>query len=137
MRQFISESFLCAIPPILTILPIFMFCQNLNQTAANLGQNLHALKRSCRDKRTGRVVSKYGIKFQFQNDRFDPFQMFQFSLQILEIPFQLTGMRFFQLDFDLLRAMIGSITTYMVIFISFLPPKSIFPDYSEMNTLFK
>lgn len=63
--------------------------------------------------------------------------MFQFSLQILQIPFHLSAMQFFHLDYDLLRAMIASITTYMVIFISFLPQKSIFPDYSEMNQLFK
>lgn len=53
------------------------------------------------------------------------------------MPVKLSGLHFFELNYDLLKAMIASITTYMVIFISFLPEKSIFPDYSEMDKLFK
>lgn len=83
--------------------------------------------------RIGTVIAFVFDFIQKQNS----FQIFQFSLQILQLPLELSGMRFFTLDYDLLQSMAASITTYMVIFIGFLPAKSIFPDYSTMNQLFK
>jgi gustatory receptor len=44
-----------------------------------------------------------------------------FSLQILHEPFAFSVMGFFQMDFMFLKTFIASITTYMVIFIQFMP----------------
>lgn len=44
-----------------------------------------------------------------------------FSLQILHEPLVFSACGFFQLDFMFLKTMIASITTYMVIFIQFMP----------------
>lgn len=44
-----------------------------------------------------------------------------FSLQILHEPLVFSACGFFQMDFMFLKTMIASITTYMVIFIQFMP----------------
>jgi gustatory receptor len=44
-----------------------------------------------------------------------------FSLQILHEPLIFSASGFFQMDFMFLKTMIASITTYMVIFIQFMP----------------
>ncbi|GAB0099345.1 Gustatory receptor [Sergentomyia squamirostris] len=44
-----------------------------------------------------------------------------FSLQILHEPFSFTVSGFFNMDFRLLKSMVAAITTYMVIFIQFMP----------------
>lgn len=44
-----------------------------------------------------------------------------FSLQILHEPLVFSISGFFQMDFMFLKTMIASITTYMVIFIQFMP----------------
>lgn len=53
---FFSESFLCGIPPILSILAIYHPSQRLVNVANGIGHNLHVLKRSYRDKRTSAMV---------------------------------------------------------------------------------
>lgn len=51
-----AESFLCGIPPILSLIGIFIPSQMLIQTANGLGYNLHLLRRSFRGQRIATVV---------------------------------------------------------------------------------
>lgn len=44
-----------------------------------------------------------------------------FSLQILHEPLMFSVSGFFQMDFMFLKTIVSSITTYMVIFIQFMP----------------
>lgn len=47
-----------------------------------------------------------------------------FSLQILHEPLMFSVSGFFQMDFMFLKTIIASITTYMVIFIQFMPKEA-------------
>lgn len=47
-----------------------------------------------------------------------------FSLQILHEPLMFSVSGFFQMDFMFLKTIIASITTYMVIFIQFMPKET-------------
>jgi gustatory receptor len=51
-----------------------------------------------------------------------------FSLQILHEPLMFSVSGFFQMDFMFLKTIVSSITTYMVIFIQFMPK-----DTNEIN----
>lgn len=52
------ESFLCGIPPIFSVLAIFIPSQRIIQSANNVAHNLHGLKRNIQDVRTSAVVSQ-------------------------------------------------------------------------------
>lgn len=54
-----------------------------------------------------------------------------FSLQILHEPLMFSVSGFFQMDFMFLRSIVAAITTYMVIFIQFMPKE---PETKNMTT---
>lgn len=103
-----------------------------------MGHNLHGISRSGRDGRAYSAVRKRiwsEILIFFKNLLF---QIFQISLQILQNPIKLNAFQLFELNYDLLKGIVAAILTYMVIFVSFLPEKTIFTDdYEAMNQLFK
>lgn len=102
-----------------------------------MGHNLHGITRSGRDGRAYSAVGKciWSEILIFLNSLF---QIFQISLQILQNPIKLNAFQLFELNYDLLKGIVAAILTYMVIFVSFLPEKTIFTDdYEAMNQLFK
>jgi 7tm Chemosensory receptor len=55
-----------------------------------------------------------------------------FSLQILHEPLMFSVSGFFQMDFMFLRSIVAAITTYMVIFIQFMPKE---PEIKNSTTV--
>ncbi|XP_055685559.1 uncharacterized protein LOC129791415 [Lutzomyia longipalpis] len=60
------------------------------------------------------------VKFTIYNGKISE-TLLNFSLQIIQEPVLFQTMELFTIDFKPLRSMISAITTYMVLFVQFLP----------------
>lgn len=77
-------------------------CEQVLEQVRYIGFLLHNIEKDIDDERINSITEN-------------------FSLQILHEPLVFSACGFFQMDFMFLKTMIASITTYMVIFIQFLP----------------
>lgn len=90
-------------------------CEQVLEQVRYIGFLLHNIEKDIDDERINSITEN-------------------FSLQILHEPLVFSACGFFQMDFMFLKTMIASITTYMVIFIQFLP-KTDEPPSANVTTI--
>lgn len=89
-------------PTIFLMVMVLKSCEFCLEQVRYIGFLLHNIEKDVEDERINSITEN-------------------FSLQILHEPLVFSACGFFQMDFMFLKTMIASITTYMVIFIQFLP----------------
>ena len=89
-------------PTIFLMVMVLKSCEFCLEQVRYIGFLLHNIEKDVDDERINAITEN-------------------FSLQILHEPLVFSACGFFQMDFMFLKTMIASITTYMVIFIQFLP----------------
>jgi len=89
-------------PTTLIVIVVLNACEECLEQVRYIGFLLHNIEKD---------IDDYRINTLTEN----------FSLQILHEPLMFSVSGFFQMDFMFLKTMVASITTYMVIFIQFMP----------------
>lgn len=89
-------------PTIFLMVMVLKSCEFCLEQVRYIGFLLHNIEKDVDDERISSITES-------------------FSLQILHEPLVFSACGFFQMDFMFLKTMIASITTYMVIFIQFMP----------------
>lgn len=97
-----SEILFQLTPTIFLMVMVLKSCEQVLEQVRYIGFLLHNIEKDIDDERINSITEN-------------------FSLQILHEPLVFSACGFFQMDFMFLKTMIASITTYMVIFIQFLP----------------
>lgn len=110
-----SEILFQLTPTIFLMVMVLKSCEQVLEQVRYIGFLLHNIEKDIDDERINSITEN-------------------FSLQILHEPLVFSACGFFQMDFMFLKTMIASITTYMVIFIQFLP-KTEEPPSANVTTI--
>lgn len=110
-----SEILFQLTPTIFLMVMVLKSCEQVLEQVRYIGFLLHNIEKDIDDERINSITEN-------------------FSLQILHEPLVFSACGFFQMDFMFLKTMIASITTYMVIFIQFLP-KTDEPPSANVTTI--
>ena len=97
-------------PTIMILILVLNACEGCLEQVRYIGFLLHNVEKNVNDERISTLTEN-------------------FSLQILHEPLMFSVSGFFTMDFMFLKTIVASITTYMVIFIQFMPK-----DNSDANT---
>lgn len=106
-----SELLLQLCPTTLILLIVLSACEKCLEEVRHIGFLLHNIEKNVDEEKINTLTEN-------------------FSLQILHEPLMFSVSGFFQMDFMFLKTIVSSITTYMVIFIQFMPK-----DTNENNNV--
>uniref|UniRef100_A0A182PZ00 Gustatory receptor n=1 Tax=Anopheles epiroticus TaxID=199890 RepID=A0A182PZ00_9DIPT len=110
------ESFLCAISPVLMFFVLFNTCQKCVDEEEMTFYHLHSVQNRMLPHRT--IVLIESFSKQLHNERVN-----------------FSAANFFDLRLSALTTIFGSITSYLVIYINFIPKNDTFDDYNKEHNL--
>lgn len=103
------------LPTVLILILVLNACEDCLEQVRYIGFLLHNIEKDVNDPRINTLAEN-------------------FSLQILHEPLLFSVSGFFQMDFMFAKSIIAGITTYMVIFIQFMPKENAAPNVTVAET---